>query len=128
MDKELICIDTTVLIDYYRKKDKSKSILVELSRTYNFCISVITKLEILVGVGPETEDFWTGVFSRMTIIPLNELEVEKASQIIRSLKRQNGIIEIQDILIAATAIVNNVKFSTINRKHFNRISELIMVE
>ena len=84
MDKELICIDTTVLIDYYRKKDKSKSILVELSRTYNFCISVITKLEILVGVGPETEDFWTGVFSRMTIIPLNELEVEKASQIIRS--------------------------------------------
>jgi len=85
-------------------------------------------LEILVGVGPETEDFWTGVFSRMTIIPLNELEVEKASQIIRSLKRQNGIIEIQDILIAATAIVNNVKFSTINRKHFNRISELIMVE
>jgi tRNA(fMet)-specific endonuclease VapC len=128
MDKERICIDTSVLIDYYRKKDKSKSILVELSRTYIFCISVITKLEILVGIRPETENFWTGIFSRMTIIPINELEFEKASQIIRSLKKQNKIIEIQDILIAATAIANNVKLCTINKKHFDRITELEMVE
>jgi predicted nucleic acid-binding protein len=128
MDKELICIDTSVLIDYFRKKDKSKSLLVELSRKYNFSISVIAKLEILVGIRPETENFWTGIFSRMTILPLNELEVEKASQIIRSLKKQNKIVDIQDILIAATAIVHNVRLSTTNKKHFERISELTMVE
>lgn len=32
MDKELICVDTSVLIDYYRKKNKSKTKLVELSK------------------------------------------------------------------------------------------------
>lgn len=128
MDKERICIDTSVLIDYYCKKDKSKSMLVELSRSYNFCISVITKLEIIVGVSPETENFWTHVFSEITIIPINELEVEKASQIIRSLKKQNKLIDIQDILIAATAIVNDVKLCTINKKHFDRITELKMVD
>ena len=128
MDKERICIDTSVLIDYYRKKDKSKSKLVELSRTYKFCISVITKLKILVGVSPESEKFWTGIFSRITIIPINELEVEKASHIIRSLRKQNKIIDIQDILIAATAIANNVKLCTINKKHFDRISELKIIE
>jgi predicted nucleic acid-binding protein len=102
--------------------------LVELSRSYNFCISVITKLEIIVGVSPETENFWTHVFSEITIIPINELEVEKASQIIRSLKKQNKLIDIQDILIAATAIVNDFKLCTINKKHFDRITELKMVD
>ena len=128
MDKEIICIDTSILIDFYRKKDKGKSKFVELSRKFNFCISVITKLEILVGMNPETEDFWNGIFSRITIFPIHEMEVEKASQIIRSLRKQNKIIDIQDILIAATAIVNNVKLCTINHKHFVRISELKLLE
>ena len=56
------------------------------------------------------------------------MEVEKASQIIRSLRKQNKIIDIQDILIAATAIVNNVKLCTINHKHFVRIAELKLLE
>ena len=96
MDKEIICIDTSVLIDFYRKKDKGKSKLVELSR--------------------------------MAIIPLNELEIEKASQIIISLKKQNKLIDIQDILIAATAIASDIRLFTINKKHFSRITELRMVE
>jgi tRNA(fMet)-specific endonuclease VapC len=95
MDKEIICVDTSILIDFYRKKDKAKSKFVELSRKFNFCISVITKLEILVGINPETEDFWNDIFSRITIFPINEMEVEKASQIIRSLRKQNKIIDIQ---------------------------------
>jgi len=91
MDKELICIDTSVLIDYYRKKDKSRSQLVRLSESYSFCISVITKLEILVGINPEVKNFWNELFSSIIILPLTETEVEKASLIIRELKKQNKI-------------------------------------
>ncbi len=44
MADELILVDTSVLIDYYRKTDKSNSVWVGLVRqSYKFAISAITK-------------------------------------------------------------------------------------
>ena len=42
MDKEIICIDTSLFIDYFRKQKKERTILAILSDEYDFCISVIT--------------------------------------------------------------------------------------
>lgn len=39
-------LDSTILIDYFRKKNKSKSTLYKLSANYNYCISSITVFEI----------------------------------------------------------------------------------
>jgi predicted nucleic acid-binding protein len=128
MDKKNICIDTSLLIDYYRKKNKDKTKLVELSKRYKFSISVITKLEILVGITDEQKNYWESIFNKINIIPLNEAEIEKASEIIRQLKKQNKIIELSDILIAATSIVNNLELSTFNKKHFDRIDELNIID
>jgi predicted nucleic acid-binding protein len=124
MDKELICLDTSILIDYYRKKNKSKTKFVELSTIYNFSISVVTKLEILVGVNPEQRFFWQEVFRKMEIFPLKEKDVEIAAEIIQTLTRKNKIIGLKDILIASTAIANNLKLSTLNLKDFKRIDNL----
>lgn len=128
MDREIICIDTSLLIDYYRKKDKIKSKLVELSIQYSLCISVITKLEILVGVNPNTIDFWNSVFARLIIMPISDHEVETASEIIIDLKKNNLLIDIRDILIASTAIAHNVKIATLNTKHFQRIKGLELID
>ncbi len=46
---EVICIDTSVLIDYYRKKDKINTFWYELSQKYRFSISAIVQYEILRG-------------------------------------------------------------------------------
>ena len=47
---EWFCLDTSVLIKYYRKTDKSRSFLYELSQTYsNFMASVVTEFEIYIG-------------------------------------------------------------------------------
>ena len=119
---------TSILIDYYRKKTKSRTRLVELSRQYRFCVSVITKLEILVGVNTENKDFWNNVLNLIQVIPVNDRVVEKASEIIVELKKSNQIIEIQDILIASTAIVNHVKIATLNLRHFERIKGLEFIK
>jgi predicted nucleic acid-binding protein len=51
---EIICLDTSVLIDYFRKKDKSISFFYELSLNYKlFAVSIITEYEILVGSKPK---------------------------------------------------------------------------
>lgn len=42
MDKEIICLDTSVFIDYFRKQKKEKTFLVELADNYDFAISVLS--------------------------------------------------------------------------------------
>lgn len=128
MDKKLICLDTSILIDYYRKKNKTKTKFVELSKSYKFAISVITKLEILTGIREEQRDFWTKIFSKIQIIPLHEKDVEIASEIIQSLTKRNKIIGLKDILIASSAIANNLKIATLNIKDFERIEKLNLLE
>ena len=96
MDKELICLDTSILIDYYRKQHKSKTKFLQLSTQYNFSISVIAKLEILAGINPEQKDFWKEVFQKIEVFPLMEKDVEIAAEIIQTLTRKNKIIGLKD--------------------------------
>lgn len=50
MADELICLDSSVLIDYFRKTKKENSFFFELSNQYpSFAVSVITEFEILSG-------------------------------------------------------------------------------
>jgi len=128
MDKNIICLDTSILIDYYRKKNKSKTKFIQLSEKYSFAISVITKLEILTGVNENQRDFWIQVFNKIKIISLNEKDVEIAAQIIRTLTKRNKIIGLKDILIASTAIANDLPVSTLNFKDFERIENLRIVD
>ena len=116
MDKELICLDTSILIDYYRKQHKSKTKFLQLSTQYNFSISVIAKLEILAGINPEQKDFWKEVFQNIEVFPLMEKDVEIAAEIIQTLTRKNKIIGLKDILIASTAIASNLRLATLNMK------------
>ena len=124
MDKELICLDTSILIDYFRKRNKSGTQFFKLSSEFDFAISVITKLEILTGIKKEQEVFWTNVFNRIKILELSEKDVEIAAGIIKSLKMKNKIIGLKDILIASTAITNGLRISTLNLKEFERIDNL----
>jgi tRNA(fMet)-specific endonuclease VapC len=58
---EVICIDTSVLIDYYRKKDKINTFWYELSQKYRFSISAIVQYEILRG-DKNKDKFWHEIF------------------------------------------------------------------
>ena len=127
MDKELICLDTSILIDYYRKKNKSKTKFLELSRKYEFAISVITKFEILTGSNPQQIEFWNTLFNRITIFPLLEKDIEIASEIFKTLMKRNKIIGLKDILIASTSLANGLKISTLNVKDFERVDNLKII-
>jgi tRNA(fMet)-specific endonuclease VapC len=128
MDKELICLDTSILIDYFRKKNKEKTKFVSLSKKYKFAISVITKLEILTGINSYQSEFWKSIFEKIEIIPLKENEVEIAAQIIKDLRQKNKIIGLKDILIALSAISKRIKISTLNLKDFKRIDDLKIID
>ncbi len=129
MADEVILLDTSILIDYYRKSDKANSILFSLiQKQYRFAISVITKYEIYAGATVGQILFWETLLEQFQIMAFNEKIVDKAVELNRILKRKRKQIDLADLFIAATAAVaGNIRFATLNLKHFERIDQLIFV-
>jgi predicted nucleic acid-binding protein len=114
-----------VLIDYYRKKDKSTTLFYKLTEQYSvFAVSAITEYELYVGNSEEQNEFWNNFFQRITVLPFDTESVKQSVSIHKQLKLKNTLIEIPDILIAGTVLKNNLPFATLNRKHFERIEGL----
>jgi len=59
MADKIVLADTSILIDLFRKSDKTNSKLVALVKQgYVFCISAITEYEIYSGATEEQLPFW----------------------------------------------------------------------
>ena len=129
MENTLILLDTSILIDYFRKSDKQNSNLVMLfDKGYNFSISAITHYEIYSGATEQQLTFWTDLLKRTTVLPFDETVSKIAVNLNSVLKLKRNQIGMADLFIAATAISNNISLSTLNKKHFLRIDELSLVE
>ena len=129
MENQIVLLDTSILIDYYRKKDKRKSVLFELSKNYHsFAVSVITRYEIYIGAKIDQIDFWDDFFRNLILFPFDTEASKIAVSIHNDLKNKNRLIEVPDLFIAATAIANNLPCATLNKKHFERILKLKLIE
>ncbi|MCB0738437.1 MAG: type II toxin-antitoxin system VapC family toxin [Bacteroidetes bacterium] len=122
-------LDTSILIDYFRKTDKSKSALFELSNNYNsFAVSNITYFEIMCGISAKQKDFWMIFFSEVNVLPFsNEMAIVSAN-IYQSLKSKSKLIQAPDIFIASCAIVSSLPLATLNIKHFSRVENVKIVD
>ena len=128
MENAIICLDTSVLIDYYRKKDKSKSLFFKLTKKYSiFAVSAVTEYELYLGNSQEQNVFWDSFFSRITVLSFDTKTVKQSVSIYKQLKQQNKLIDIPDIMIAGAALQNKMSLATLNRKHFERIDGLKVI-
>jgi tRNA(fMet)-specific endonuclease VapC len=65
----VILLDTSILIDYFRKKDKSKSVLFKLSQTHQkVSISTITEFEIYTGTSEDKKQIWNDLLKDMIVL------------------------------------------------------------
>lgn len=125
MADQIIMVDTSILIDYFRKKDKSKTRLYVLSQdSIILCISSITEFEIYTGAKGEQENFWKAMLSNFIIFPFDSEAAMVAVEIQNKLKRHRKSIDKADLFIAATAIAHDLYFDTLNEKHFEHIEDL----
>lgn len=121
---EMICLDTNLLISHKRAKDKNSTKLYELSKQYAFAITTISAYELYRGDNSVEDRFWMDFFSRITMLDFTLQAATEAGNIYRRLKAKGLMIDIEDILIGATALSNNLKVATDNTSHFNRIEGL----
>ncbi len=129
MADKIVLLDTSILIDYYRKTDKRNSVWMKLiDEGCEFAISVITKYELYSGANQIQNDFWNSILQTITVFPFNENCVDTAIQLQHSLKRKRKQLDIADLFIAATTITYNLPVATLNKKHFDRVDNLTMID
>ena len=128
MDNPKLLIDTSIIIDHFRKKDKTNTLLLELYQNYLLHISSVTVFELYNGASSseKVKDIEL-LLKNVKVLDFNAEIASVASKIYRQLISENKIIEFRDIFIAATAIVNKMSVSTLNVNHFKRIKGLRII-
>lgn len=128
---DFVLLDTDTLSEIMRGRDSN---IVQKAREYlktygQFRISIITRYEILRGLKAKQAFRQITLFeerSRKSVVyPLIDDIIVKASDIYAYLYKQGLLISDADILIASTALVNNLTLITGNLEHFNRIPNLV---
>ncbi|MCE2936234.1 MAG: type II toxin-antitoxin system VapC family toxin [Cyclobacteriaceae bacterium] len=129
METRSVVVDTSVLIEYLRAKDKTKTTLQRLPDHFQIFISAITLYELLMG--GRNHEKWNEVrrlIEDIPVLPFDHDVAEQAARIYHQLKKLNRLIEFRDLFIAAAALAREMPVLTLNRKDFSRIKNLELVE
>ncbi len=124
---EMICLDTNILIDHKRSKQKDTTRLYQLSTRYSFAVTSITAYELYRGDNSAEDAFWLNFFSKITMLDFTATAAMEAGKIYKDLKSKGMMIDIEDILIASIAISNKLKIATDNMNHLGRVDRLEII-
>lgn len=118
-------IDTCIFIEHLRAKDRTITILATLPANEPVYISVVTIFELFSGASTlEKKQDVVAVTEDLTVLPFDAAVATKAGDIYRTLKKQNKLIGVADIMIAATCLIFDQPILTSNKKHFKLINDL----
>ena len=122
-------LDTCTLSDYL-KGDVNTMQRLKQEKPYKIFVSSITRFEIEYGLklkpsltkknAPQLE----AIYQKIKTIDFSIAEANIAAKIRSELKQAGNPIGYYDLLIAATALANNLTVVTINVKEFSRIEDL----
>lgn len=120
-------IDTGIFIEFLRKKDKTKTTLYSLPEIAQIAISSVTLYELFMGATDESKMKDVRVLTEdLMVLPFDEQVAKKSGEIYHQLRKTNKLIEFRDIFIAATCLVYEMPLKTLNQKHFERVSNLVI--
>jgi len=118
-------IDTCIFIEHLRAKDRTKTILATLPADEPVYLSVVTIFELYSGAPTlEKKQDVAAVTEDITVLPFDAAVATKAGDIYLALKKQNKLIGVADIMIAATCLTFDQPILTSNKKHFKLINDL----
>lgn len=125
METSHILIDTSIIVEHLRKRNKHKSILYRLVDSYELSTSTMVEFELFAGATDERKrQDLLDVLPLCHILPFTSEIAQRAASIYQELKQQNQIIEVGDIIIAATALYAELPLMTLNVEHFQRIKNI----
>jgi len=126
LENRNVLIDTNLIIQHLRIRDKSQSMLSSLPPDAQLHFSAVSWYELKSG-GDHYQLELSVLAQELTILPFDSLAAEKAAEIYLDLRQRGRLIEFRDIFIAATALDHNLPIKTLNTKDFERIEGLVLI-
>ena len=126
-------LDTNILSEMIKRQPNSH-VLSRLGSkpAHTLFTSSICIMELRFGsaLREDFEKFWQKIakeiISKVNIISIGEKEALRAGDILADLRKSGQTIGLEDVLIAASAIVNQYTVVTANVRHFSRIKGLVV--
>ncbi|MGF1590356.1 MAG: PIN domain-containing protein [Pleurocapsa sp.] len=122
-------LDTCSLSDYL-KGDINTMLRLKQENPYNIFVSSITRFEIEYGLklkpslSQKITPQLSAIYQKIKTIDFSIAEANIAANIRSELKQAGNPIGYYDLLIAATALANNLTVVTSNIKEFSKIKDL----
>ena len=111
-------VDTDIVIDFLRRQDYARELLVRWAEEGILAISTLTHLEIYQGIktGEEnaTSAFLDGLISAVVDVPI----ARQAGKLLGEFRSRGMTVGIVDAVIAATALQFGVPLLTNNVEHY----------
>ena len=124
---EDILIDTDVVIEYLRSKEKSSTEFIKLLQKHDLLLSSISEFELYLGAKTKRhQKDLEMIFDEVSVIPFDFGCGRIAANIWKGRELNHQHHEIKDVFIASIAIYNDVWLRTFNEKHFKGLEELKM--
>jgi predicted nucleic acid-binding protein len=111
-----ILIDTDILIDFLRGKEKAREFLLSVEEENTLYCSVITVAEIYAGMREVEKEKTDDLLDSLNIVEINRAIAEKAGTYKHQVRRQ--ILELDDCIIAASSFYLKALLVTGNGKHY----------
>jgi predicted nucleic acid-binding protein len=112
-------LDTTVAIDYLRRRDEAMEAVDGVVREREWLgASEVVRFELLAGARPREEERIERFFVELGWIRVDEAISRRAGELARRFRATHGGIEDADYLIAATALELEADLLTTNVRHF----------
>ncbi len=123
-----ILLDTSIIIDFLRRKDKENTLLYSIvKRGYQPFVSIITHTELYAGKSvwenKRAQEELEALFSGIQLMPLESEISQKAGEL--KVKYNMNLL---DAIIAATALVNKLEVFTLDTKDFEKIKEIKRID
>ncbi|GHV43466.1 ribonuclease VapC [Spirochaetia bacterium] len=118
-------LDTCILIDFLRGNASIYNLLVK-NQNINLSMSTVTMMELMLGAFNKREaQYIQKAFKKINIIHINENISKLAQDLIMQYTKSHNL-QIDDALIAATAITTGIELITDNKSDFQYIPNIIL--
>lgn len=124
----LVVVDTDLVIDFLRGKGEGVPLVRELINSRRIRLTAITAFELRMGTDfhRRHQDILRLLKSRT--LPLDAAAGLHAGRVASSLRDAGTPIGFADCLQAGICLRNTLPFATRNRRHFERITDLDLVD
>ena len=121
-------IDSDILIDALKGVGRTTERLAAFALTNDLFTTAVNVFEVARGLSAQATTAGSTLLREFEVLPLDDLAAMRAADIYQELRAAGTLIDTGDLLIAGIATSRGMAVITRNRRDFQRVRELELIE